>query len=112
MNYYEQTYEIPELKGYYFRISKIKPTKIYAMTVTFGKVMNPKNPADPEALEKVGDFIVESLLFSTSKEGPFKRAQEPGLVNYNFELLEKDPMCLVYFTALYFNNVIQPAENI
>lgn len=112
MNYYEQVYEIKELKGYYFKINKIKPTKIYAMTVTFGKVMNPKAPADPEALEKVGDFIVESLMFSRSKEGPFQRVQEPGLVNFNFEPLETDPMILVYFTALYFNQVIQPAENI
>lgn len=112
MNYYEQTYEIPALQGYYFKISRIKPTRIYAMTVTFGKVMNPNAPADPEALEKVGDFIVDSLLFSSSKEGPFKPVHLPGLDNYEFAPLEEDPMCLLQFTALYFENVIKVAQNI
>lgn len=112
MNYYDKIYEIPELQGYYFKINRIKPTKIYAMTVTFGKVMNPESKADPEALEKVGDFIVESLQFSTKAEGPFKPVQLPGLVSYEFAPLEENPMCLLYFTQLYFENVITPAQNI
>lgn len=112
MNYYEKIYEIPALKGYYFKISRIKPTRIYAMTVTFGKIMQPNAPADPDALEKVGDFIVDSLLFSTSKEGQFKPVKLPGLESYEFEPLETNPMALLYFTQLYFENVIQVAENI
>lgn len=112
MNYYEKIYEIPALPNYYFKINRIKPTRIYAMTVTFGKVMNPDAKADPEALEKVGDFIVESLLFSTSKEGPFKPVQLPGLDSFEFPELERNPMCLLYFTQLYFENVIQTAQNI
>ena len=112
MLYYEKIYEIPSLPGYYFKINRIKPTKIYAMTVTFGKVMNPESKADPEALEKVGDFIVESLLFSKSAEGPFKPVQMPGLTSFEFTELETNPMLLISFTELYFTNVIQPAQNI
>lgn len=112
MLYYEEIYEIPSLKGYYFKINRIKPTKIYAMTVTFGKVMNPEAKADPEALEKVGDFIVESLQFSKSKEGPFKPVQEPGLTSFEFTELETNPMCLLAFTELYFTKVISVAQNI
>lgn len=112
MLYYEKIYSIPEIPNYYFKINRIKPTKIYAMTVTFGKVMNPSAPADPEALEKVGDFIVESLQFSTSENGPFKPVQMPGLTSFEFTPLEEDPMMLLYFTQLYFENVIKLAQNI
>lgn len=112
MNYYDKIYEINELPGYYFKIRRIKPTRVYAMTVTFGKVMNPDAPADPVALEKVGDFIVESLLFSKSKDGDFKPVQLPGLDSFEFEELEKNPLCLLYFTQLYFENVITTAQNI
>ncbi len=111
-NYYEETYEIKELEGYYFRINRIKPTKIWAMTTTFAKVMNPEAPADPEALEKVADFIVDTLTFSTSKEGPFVPVHRPGLDSYDFARLETDPMCLIYFAQLYFIKVINKAENI
>lgn len=112
MNYYEQIYELPGLQGYFFKINRIKPTKIYAMAVTFGKVMNPQAPADPDALEKVGDFIVESLQFSTSKEGEFKPVHRPGLDSFEFKPLEDNPMLLIHFTSLYFENVIKPAQNI
>lgn len=117
MNYYDNIYEIPEndmpeLKGYYFKISRIKPTKIYAISMTFAKVMDPKSPADPDALEKVADFIVDSLQFSTSKNGPFVPVHKPGLDSFELSILEENPMCLVVFTSLYFENVIQKAQNI
>ena len=112
MKYYEKIYEIEALPGYFFKINQIKPTRIYAMTVTFGKVMNPDSPADPEALEKVGDFIIDSLLFSDNKDGKFKPVHQPGLTSYEFEPLEDNPMVLLYFTQLYFENVIKTAQNI
>ena len=112
MNYYEQIFELKEFPGYFFKITRIKPTKIYAMTMTFGKVMNPKAPADPDALEKVGDFIVETLLFSKSKNGPFEAVKKPGLESYEFVELETNPMALLVLSNFYFNNVIHPAENI
>ena len=82
------------------------------MTVTFTKVMNPKAPADPDALEKVGDFIVESLTFSKSKDGEFKPVLRPGLDSYDLPELETNPMILVYLSGLYFEKVIKPAQNI
>ena len=107
MEYYEQIYQIKEIKGYFFKIERTKPTKIFAVTNAFVKIMNPDARVDMDALEQVGDFITDTLLFSKTKEGEFKKVHEPGLDSYELDIIETNPMAINYFVKLYFDTLIK-----
>jgi hypothetical protein len=110
--YYEGIYETPEIKGVFFKIKKIKPTKLFAYQTLLGQVFGdgPQKTNDEATLEKCYNFILENTLFSKEKEGQYKEIQFPGLDNTNLEELDRNPMLIGSIVALFINNVVVPVE--
>lgn len=109
--YYEETFTCEGLEGYYFRINKIKPTKLFAYQTLLAQVFGESNKNNDEVqLEKCCDFILENMEFSREKDGNYIPIQYPGLLNTNIPELERNPNLISYLISLFLTQVTNPIQ--
>lgn len=110
--YYEGIYETPEIEGVYFKVKRIKPTKLFTYQTILGQVFGEesKKKVSNESLEECYDFILENLLFSRERDGQYKEVQYPGIDSCNLKEVENNPALVGVLIALFMNNVYAKVE--
>lgn len=110
--YYEEILETPMIEGVFFKIKRIKPTKLFSYQTLLGQVFGegPGKDNDAETLQKCYDFILENMLFSRDRTGQFKEVQSPGLENVNLKEVEENPVLIGTLVGLFMNSVVNPIE--
>lgn len=110
--YYDKVYDAPAFEGVFFKINKIKPTKLFAYQTLLGQVFgeDSKKSNDEETLQKCYDFILENTLFARDKDGEFKPVQLPGLDNTQLKEIEENPALIGNLVALFIQAVVKPIE--
>lgn len=110
--YYEGIHEIESIEGVYFKIKKIKPTKLFTYQTLLGNVFgDASNKSNDEVtLEKCYNFILENTLFSREKDGKFVEIQMPGLDNTNLKEVDENPTIIGAIVAMFMNNVVIKVE--
>lgn len=109
--YYEETFTCEGFEGIYFKINKIKPTKLFAYQTLLAQVFGENNKSNDEIqLEKCCDFILENMMFSREKEGNYEFVQFPGLLNTNMPEIERNPNLVSQLVALFLSKVTNPVQ--
>lgn len=110
--YYEGIHEIEAIEGVYFKIKRIKPTRLFTYQTLLGNVFGEQSNKnnDEVTLEKCYNFILENTLFSREKEGTYQEIQLPGLDNTNLKEIDENPTLIGSIVAMFMNNVVVKVE--
>lgn len=110
MKYYEITFTLKELKGYYFKFKQQPPTKIFALTTIFGQAMDNITKDSTDIIEKVSNSVLENTLFSKDVNGDYKPIKYAGTDNLQIPELEERPLLIALFVGKFSQEVIEPTQ--